>query len=52
MWLTGIPVNLLSLGAIDFGIIVEGSIIMMETVLKSGKTTLMRLWTKSTSQKG
>ena len=34
MWLTGIPVNLLSLGAIDFGIIVEGSIIMMETVLK------------------
>jgi cobalt-zinc-cadmium resistance protein CzcA len=34
MWLTGIPVNLLSLGAIDFGIIVEGSIIMMETILK------------------
>jgi len=34
MWLTGIPANLLSLGAIDFGIIVEGSIVMMETVLK------------------
>ena len=34
MWLTGIPVNLLSLGAIDFGIIVEGSIVMMETILK------------------
>ena len=34
MWLTNIPANLLSLGAIDFGIIVEGSIVMMETVLK------------------
>ncbi|HBB90160.1 MAG: hypothetical protein A2X22_00915 [Bacteroidetes bacterium GWF2_49_14] len=34
MHLTGIPANLLSLGAIDFGIIVEGSIIMMETILK------------------
>jgi cobalt-zinc-cadmium resistance protein CzcA len=34
MWLTGIPVNLLSLGAIDFGIIVEGSIVIMETILK------------------
>jgi heavy metal efflux system protein len=34
MNLTGIPANLLSLGAIDFGIIVEGSVIMMETILK------------------
>jgi len=34
MNLFGIPANLLSLGAIDFGIIVEGSIIMMETILK------------------
>jgi len=34
MLLTGIPANLLSLGAIDFGIIVEGSIVMMETILK------------------
>ncbi|MDR1098017.1 MAG: CusA/CzcA family heavy metal efflux RND transporter [Tannerella sp.] len=34
MWLTGIPANLLSLGAIDFGIIVDGTIVMMETVLK------------------
>jgi len=34
MWLTGIPANLLSLGAIDFGIIVEGSIVIMETILK------------------
>ncbi|MCD6596293.1 MAG: efflux RND transporter permease subunit [Bacteroidales bacterium] len=34
MYLTKIPANLLSLGAIDFGIIVEGAIIMMETILK------------------
>jgi cobalt-zinc-cadmium resistance protein CzcA len=34
MRLTGIPANLLSLGAIDFGIIVDGTIVMMETVLK------------------
>ncbi len=34
MYLTKIPANLLSLGAIDFGIIVEGSIVMMETILK------------------
>ncbi len=34
MYLTKIPANLLSLGAIDFGIIVEGSIVMLETILK------------------
>jgi len=34
MYLTNIPANLLSLGAIDFGIIVEGAIVMMETVLR------------------
>lgn len=34
MLLTDIPANLLSLGAIDFGIIVDGAIVMMETVLK------------------
>ncbi len=34
MYLTDIPANLLSLGAIDFGIIIEGAIITMETVLK------------------
>lgn len=34
MHLTNIPANLLSLGAIDFGIIVDGAIVMMETVLK------------------
>ena len=34
MWLTNIPANLLSIGAIDFGIIVDGTIVMMETILK------------------
>lgn len=34
MHLTNIPANLLSLGAIDFGILVDGSIVMMETILK------------------
>lgn len=33
MYLTDIPANLLSLGAIDFGIIVDGSLIMVERVL-------------------
>lgn len=34
MHTTGIPANLLSLGAIDFGILVDGAIVMMETILK------------------
>ncbi len=34
MHITNIPANLLSLGAIDFGILVDGAIVMMETVLK------------------
>ena len=34
MHVTEIPANLLSLGAIDFGIIVDGAIVMMETILK------------------
>ena len=33
MFFTGIPANLLSLGALDFGIIVDGSLIMVEHVL-------------------
>ena len=53
MHLTGIPANLLSLGAIDFGILVDGAIVMTETILKlreedpsrplSGKDTLHRI---------
>ena len=34
MHVTNIPANLLSLGAIEFGILVDGAIVMMETVLK------------------
>jgi cobalt-zinc-cadmium resistance protein CzcA len=34
MRLTNIPANLLSLGAIDFGIIVNGSIVLMEVILR------------------
>lgn len=34
MYFTHIPANLLSLGAIDFGIIVDGAIVMMEAILK------------------
>ncbi len=34
MHFTNTPANLLSLGAIDFGIIVDGAIVMMETILK------------------
>src|SRR4029077_2658040 len=30
----GIPANLLSLGAIDFGIIVDGAVIMAENILR------------------
>ncbi len=33
MHLSGIPANLLSLGAIDFGIIVDGSLVMVEHIL-------------------
>ena len=31
---TGIPANLLSLGAIDFGVIVDGAIVVLENVLR------------------
>lgn len=34
MHLTNVPANLLSLGAIDFGIIVDGAIVMLETILR------------------
>ncbi len=33
MYLTGIPANLLSLGALDFGIIVDATLVMVEHVL-------------------
>lgn len=39
MKLTGVPANLLSLGAIDFGILVDGAIVMLETILKERERT-------------
>ena len=39
MRLTNIPANLLSLGAIDFGIIVDGAIVVMESVLRRREAT-------------
>src|SRR5690554_757493 len=38
MQLTGIPANLLSLGAIDFGIIVDGAVVMAEHLIRKYKT--------------
>ena len=35
MRLTGIPANLLSLGAIDFGIIVDASVVMVEAIVRT-----------------
>ena len=34
MYLTGIPIGLLSIGAIDFGIIVDGAVIMAENIVR------------------
>ena len=33
MYITGIPANLLSLGALDFGIIVDGTLVMVEHIV-------------------
>src|SRR5690625_2480368 len=38
MRFTGIPANLLSLGAIDFGIIVDGAVIMAEHLIRKYRT--------------
>ena len=38
MRFTGIPANLLSLGAIDFGIIVDGAVIMTEHLIRKYRT--------------
>lgn len=35
MYLNGIPANLLSLGAIDFGIIVDASVVMVEAIFRN-----------------
>ena len=46
MHFTNIPANLLSLGAIDFGIIVDGAIVMLESILKKREDHLDKLLTK------
>ncbi|MCS7025007.1 MAG: CusA/CzcA family heavy metal efflux RND transporter [Bryobacteraceae bacterium] len=38
MYFSGIPANLLSLGALDFGIIVDGSLVMVEHILHTIET--------------
>lgn len=38
MRMTGIPANLLSLGAIDFGIIVDGAVVMVEHLTRKYRT--------------
>jgi cobalt-zinc-cadmium resistance protein CzcA len=35
MHLTGIPANLLSLGALDFGVIVDGTLVMVEHIVRT-----------------
>lgn len=45
MQLTGVPANLLSLGAIDFGILVNGAIVIMETILKERENNPTRILT-------
>ena len=34
MWLTGVSINLMSLGAIDFGLVVDSSVIMIENCMR------------------
>src|SRR5208337_664435 len=48
--LKGIPANLLSLGALDFGMVVDGAVVMVENIVRhlshpesSGKTTVERI---------
>lgn len=45
MQVTGVPANLLSLGAIDFGILVNGAIVIMETILKERENNPTRMLT-------
>lgn len=45
MKVSGVPANLLSLGAIDFGILVDGAIVMMETVLRERESNPTQMLT-------
>ncbi len=35
MWAAGVPASLLSLGALDFGIVVDGTLVMVEAILSA-----------------
>lgn len=48
MRFTNIPANLLSLGAIDFGIIVDGAIVMMENLLRKREEEPEKTFTEKT----
>src|SRR5581483_8006820 len=50
MDLTKIPANLLSLGAIDFGIIVDGAIVMLENILRQREEHPAEPLTESTAR--
>ena len=53
MRIFGVSANLMSLGAIDFGIVVDGSIVILEGILAHiyGKNMMGRTFTKEHSQK-
>ena len=49
MHYTKVPANLLSLGAIDFGIIVDGSIVLMEVILRRREQNPEHGWLEATA---
>jgi cobalt-zinc-cadmium resistance protein CzcA len=38
---TGLPANLISMGALDFGLLLEGTLVIVETVFVSWKKRLI-----------
>ena len=58
MYLTGIPANLLSLGAIDFGLIIDASVVMVEVIFRNiafagysaGRTSINSIITRSSRE--
>jgi len=50
MHLTHVPANLLSLGAIDFGIIVDGAVVMTEVIYRRREQTLDQALSESSAR--
>ena len=48
MWITGTSANLMSLGAIDFGLVVDGSLIIVENVFAYPGIGQLMLWSINT----